>query len=59
MKRLIFSLLLCAIVLGCISQSYSVEDITLYWASVKSFEAQEIIKIGNQSFESQCNFCEA
>ena len=56
MKRLIFSLLLCAIVLGCISQSYSVEDITLYWASVKSFEAQEIIKIGNQSFESHVIF---
>jgi len=56
MKKLMFGLLLCAIVSGCISQSYSVRDITSYWSSIKSFEAQEIIEIGNQSFESHVIF---
>ncbi|ALM76077.1 hypothetical protein [Thermococcus barophilus] len=54
--RWLLIILLTILVLGCISQSYSVEDITLYWASVKSFEAQEIIEIGNQSFESHVIF---
>lgn len=53
MKRLIGLLLLGVIGLGCISQSYSVRE---YWSSIKSFEAQEIIDIGNQSFESHVIF---
>jgi hypothetical protein len=53
MKRLMFGLLLCVIGLGCISQSYSIRG---YWSSIKSFEAQEIIDIGNQSFESHVIF---
>jgi len=59
MKRIMFSLLLCAIAIisGCISpQSYSVGDITSYWSSISSFTAQETIKIGNQTFESYVNF---
>lgn len=49
-------ILLTILVLGCISQSYSVKDITSYWSSIKSFEAQETIKFGNQSFESHVVF---
>ncbi len=56
MKRLTFGLLLCIIVSGCISQSYLIEDIILYWSSIKSFEAQEIIRISNQSFKSYVIF---
>jgi len=42
--------------MGCISSGLSVKDILSYWSSIKSFSAEETIKIGNQTFESHVNF---
>ncbi len=56
MKRVILAFLLIGFSIGCISQIYSVEDITSYWHSINSFTAHETVKIGNQTFESYVNF---
>ncbi|MCD6373839.1 MAG: hypothetical protein J7L37_09945 [Thermococcus sp.] len=56
MSKAWLSIILMVLAGGCISTYHSTEDALSYWRSIDSFTAHEVVKIGNQTFESYVNF---
>ncbi|NJE02001.1 hypothetical protein [Thermococcus sp. JdF3] len=56
MRKAWLSVILMVLASGCISTYHSTEDVLSYWHSIDSFTAHEVVKIGNQTFESYVTF---
>ncbi len=54
--KILLAVLVVVLVGGCLSTEPSLSSVVSYWHSIKSFSAEETIKIDNQTFESYVNF---